>query len=98
MRIPTALRRVRTVRRPKAKRSAPTTRKWVRPMCVMRVSGPSVGLQLLAGDDHGADQRGEQDEGHELEGEQPALEEGVAEGGRGLLHRPLAGGPGDLRG
>src|SRR5512144_1048848 len=90
MRTPTAFRRVATVTRPNAKRSAPTTRKCVRE--IMRGAGPSVGLDLLAGDDHGADERSEEDERGDLEGEEPLREEAVADRRRGRGERG-----GDLR-
>src|SRR5512141_2274796 len=92
IRTPTALRRVATVSRPRLNSSAPRTRKWGRPTWSMRSPGRGLGgrgrlvrLQLLAGDDDGADQRGEEDEGGELEREQPPRQEGVADlagGGR----------------
>src|SRR5512146_3536610 len=88
MSTPTALRRVATVRSPRLKRRAPTTRKCWRPTCMRSPGLPGGGvgrvlLQLLARDDDGADERGEEDEGGELEGEQPLGEEAVSDLARG---------------
>src|SRR5512146_1093740 len=90
---PTALRRVATVRRPKLKSRAPSTRKCWRPTCNMISPGSGltgrerrfvVLLQLLARDEHGTDERGEEDERDDLEWEQPPREERVADlAGRG---------------
>src|SRR5574341_1963170 len=89
MRTPTALRRVATVTRPKQNSSAPTARKCGSDGWSMDGASGLVGLELLAGHDHGADEGGEQDEGGQLEGEQPLLQEGVADGGGGLGERRL---------
>src|SRR5438132_12523989 len=87
IKTPTALRRVRTVTIPKGKRIAPTTRKWGRPMVSMsslswRVAGRRL-LDLLAGDDDGADQRGQEHHRNDLEGQEVFGEEGDAQGARG---------------
>src|SRR6266702_1893375 len=96
MRTPTALRRVATVTSPRLKSSTPRMRKCCRPTWSMRspvVRGLAkrgiglVRLQLLAGDDDGADERGEQHQRGELEGEQPPGEEGVADGAGGGRER-----------
>src|ERR1700694_2832207 len=84
IRMPTALRRVMTVTMPRAKSTAPTTRKWGRPMLVVISIALVRGfLDLLARDHDRADQRCQQDHRGDLERQQVFSEEGDAETLRG---------------
>src|SRR5207237_1354720 len=90
-RMPTALRRVMTVKSPSPKSTAPTIKKCCRESGPMSVLLP-IALHRAAREDDGADHRAEQHDRSELEGEHVLAEERVPEvRGRGNLRAILRG-------